>query len=69
MEIIALILIALVVYAMFAAPIKRSKVQSRCPKCGHLTNASPWGTSLQHQKQFTCPNCGHKWTTFQSMNH
>ncbi len=68
MELFVIILVGIAIYAAIAAPIKRSKVQSHCSKCGHLTNASPWGTSLQHEKQFTCPKCGHKWSTFQSMN-
>lgn len=68
MEIFLIIIIGLAVYAAIATPIKRHKVQCKCPKCGHLCNASPWGTSLQYEKTFKCPICGHKWSTFQSMN-
>jgi DNA-directed RNA polymerase subunit RPC12/RpoP len=60
MELIVIILIGVAVYAMIAAPIKRSKHTSKCPKCGTTCNASPWGTSQYHEASYKCPNCGHK---------
>jgi len=57
MEILVLILIGFGVYLAIAAPIKRSKQTSSCPKCGTRCNASPWGTSIQHEYKFKCPKC------------
>ena len=62
MELIVIILIGITVYAAIAAPIKRSKHTSNCPKCGTKCNASPWGTSVYHEAQYRCPKCGCQFT-------
>ena len=62
MELIVIILIGVAVYAMIAAPIKRSKHTSKCPKCGTVCKASPWGTSTYFEARYKCPKCGHKFT-------
>lgn len=66
MELIVIILICVAVYAMIAAPIKRSKHRARCPKCRTECKASPWGTSVYFEANYTCPNCGHKFTAHYS---
>ncbi len=62
MDLIVVILIGLAIYAMIAAPIKRSKHTARCPKCGTICKASPWGTSLYFEAKYKCPHCGYKFT-------
>ena len=59
MELLLLIIIGVIVYCAITAPIKRSKHTSRCPKCGTMCKASPWGTSYQMEAKYRCPNCGH----------
>ena len=59
MGVIVIILIGIAIYAAIAAPVKRSKHTARCPKCGTICNASPWGTGLHHEAKYTCPKCGH----------
>ena len=66
MELIVVILIGVAVYAMIAAPIKRSKHRARCPRCGTECNASPWGTSVYHEASYKCPNCGNEFTAHYS---
>lgn len=65
-ELIVIILICITVYAMIAAPIKRSKHTSSCPKCGTLCKASPWGTSFYFEARYKCPRCGYKFTAHYS---
>lgn len=65
MELIVIILIGIAIYAMIAAPIKRSKHRAKYP-CGTECNASPWGTSTCFEANHKCPKCGHKFTTHYS---
>ena len=58
MELFVGIIIVLAIYAAIAAPIKRSKHTSKCPKCGTICKASPWGTSFYFEAKYKCPNCG-----------
>lgn len=66
MELIVLIITGLAIYAMIAAPIKRSKHTSKCPKCGTVCKASPWGTSFRMEASYKCPKCGYKFYEFYS---
>lgn len=58
MDLIVIILVGVVIYAMIAVPIKRSKHTSNCPRCGTKCNASPWGTGMYYEAKYKCPKCG-----------
>ena len=68
MEILIFPLIAFAIYAMIAAPIKRSKITHTCPRCGSICHASPWSSGLRYRDtgayihNFKCQKCGNKFT-------
>lgn len=51
-------MIGLAIYAAIAAPLKRRKHTSYCPKCGTKCNASPLGTEFYFEAKYKCPKCG-----------
>ncbi len=62
MDLIVLIMIGVAIYCAIAAPVKRSQHTAKCPKCGTICKASPWGTAYYFEAQYKCPHCGHKFT-------
>ncbi len=68
MEVFGLLIgIGLIILCLHVRNWRSEEHQSRCPKCGNMTNANGASSGMRYAgggyvHNYRCKNCGHKWS-------